>query len=85
MAILLRRSKFIVHSESIKTDSSFLNLKKLIMTSRVRFEKVFEDLQANPYFSKYAHKISKLQQTNPEEFLQRIELKERTIKNKKGG
>lgn len=46
------------------------------MTSRARLEKVFEELQRNPYYDKYAEKIARLQQTSPEEFLQRVEQQE---------
>lgn len=47
------------------------------MTARPRLEKVLDNLQKNPYFEKYAQKIAKLQQTNPDEFLQRIEEQEK--------
>jgi len=36
-------------------------------------EKANEMLEKNPYFSKYADKIAKLQKTSPEEFLSRLE------------
>ena len=55
-----------------------------IMTTRPRLEKVLEDLRKNPYFDKYAEKIAKLQQTNTEEFLERISEKERKIQEEKG-
>lgn len=48
-----------------------------IMTSRSRLEKVLEELQRNPYYDKYAEKIAKLQQTSPDEFLQRVEQQEK--------
>lgn len=48
------------------------------MTGRTRSEKVLEELQKNPYYDKYAEKIAKLQQTSPEEFLQRVEQQEKT-------
>lgn len=35
-------------------------------------EKQVEELKKNPYFDKYADKISKLQKTSPEEFLSRL-------------
>lgn len=54
------------------------------MTTRPRLEKVIEDLQKNPFFDKYAQKIAKLQQTSPEEFLDRISEKERKIQEEKG-
>lgn len=49
---------------------------RYIMTSRARLDKVLEELQKNPYYDKYAGKIAKLQQTSPEEFLQRVEQQE---------
>lgn len=55
---------------------------RYIMTSRARLEKVLEELQKNPYYDKYAEKIAKLQQTSPEEFLERVEQQEKTGKKK---
>lgn len=37
-----------------------------------------EDLQINPYYDKYASKIAALQKTAPEEFVERIEKKEKS-------
>lgn len=56
--------------------------KKSIMTTRVKFEKVLENLEKNPFFEKYANKIAKLQQTSPEEFLQRVKNQEKLQKKK---
>ncbi|XP_032680040.1 uncharacterized protein LOC116848252 isoform X3 [Odontomachus brunneus] len=53
-----------------------------IMTGRARLEKVIEELQKNPYYDKYATKIAKLQQTSPEEFLQRVEQQEKALKKR---
>lgn len=47
----------------------------MFTTSKVLSKEQIEELQANPYFDKYAEKIAKLQKTNPEEFLSRIEAK----------
>lgn len=52
------------------------------MTTRVKFEKVLENLEKNPFFEKYANKIAKLQQTSPEEFLQRVKNQEKLQKKK---
>ncbi|XP_011138683.1 methionine--tRNA ligase, mitochondrial isoform X2 [Harpegnathos saltator] len=52
------------------------------MTSRTRLEKVLEELQKNPYYDKYAGKIAKLQQTSPEEFLQRVEQQKKVLEKK---
>lgn len=54
------------------------------MTSRARLEKVLEELQRNPYYDKYVEKISRLQQTSPEEFLQRVEQQEKKTREKQG-
>lgn len=56
--------------------------RRFVMTSSVRLEKAVEQLKTNPYYDKYAQKIAKLQQTSPEEFLQRIAAKEEEIKKK---
>lgn len=44
------------------------------MSAKLRAEEALEELKKkNPYFEKYASKIATLQQTCPEEFLNRIE------------
>lgn len=58
--------------------------KRSIMTTRPRLEKVLETLQKNPYYEKYAQKIAKIQQTNPEEFLERVSENERKLQEEKG-
>ncbi|KAJ8687012.1 hypothetical protein QAD02_022806 [Eretmocerus hayati] len=72
-------SRFLEQTISI----SSLTSKRTIMSSPGRLEKVLENLQKNPYFDKYAQKIAKLQQTSPEEFLQRVEEKERQAQEQK--
>lgn len=57
--------------------------KKYIMTTCTKLEKVLENLEKNPFFDKYAKKIAKLQQTSPEEFLQRVEKEEEKIQRKR--
>lgn len=58
----------------------------MMSSARERSEKVLEELkEANPYFSKYADKIAKLQQTSPEEFLQRLEVADKQKKKPKFG
>lgn len=54
-----------------------------IMTTNTKLTKVMEDLQNNPYFNKYADKISQMQKTNPEEFMEKIERKHQEIEEKK--
>lgn len=44
------------------------------MSAQLRAEQAIEDMKKkNPYFEKYATKISKLQQTAPEEYLSRVD------------
>ncbi|XP_031333369.1 ATP synthase mitochondrial F1 complex assembly factor 1-like isoform X1 [Photinus pyralis] len=55
-------------------------INRTIMSSspmRASIEKVTEELKTNPYYEKYAKKIAGLQETSPEEFLQRIEEREK--------
>lgn len=48
--------------------------RNIAMSSRLRSEEALDELKKkNPYFEKYASKIAALQQTSPEEFLQRVE------------
>lgn len=54
------------------------------MTSQAKLEKALENLQKNPYYDKYAEKIAKLQQTNVEEFLERVEQQEKKVCEKQG-
>ncbi|XP_022903788.1 ATP synthase mitochondrial F1 complex assembly factor 1 [Onthophagus taurus] len=48
-------------------------LSRNIMNTSAALQKANEELEDNPYYKKYADKIAKLQQTSPEEFLNRIE------------
>jgi len=48
---------------------------RMFTTGKVLSKEQVEELQANPFFDKYAEKIAKLQKTNPEEFLCRMEAK----------
>lgn len=49
------------------------------MSAKLRAEEALEELKKkNPYFEKYASKIASLQQTSPDEFLNRIEKVEKT-------
>nr|XP_012222808.1 PREDICTED: ATP synthase mitochondrial F1 complex assembly factor 1 [Linepithema humile] len=59
------------------------SVERSIMTSRARLEKVLQELEKNPYYDKYAQKIAKLQQTSPDEFLQRVEQQETKVREKK--
>jgi len=60
-----------------------LGLTRNITTSTMNLEKVAEELQNNPYFDKYAHKIAQLQKTSPEEFMARLKDNEERKKPKK--
>jgi len=54
-------------------------LKKRYLRTTTNFHQDSEDmdqLQKNPYYSKYADKIAKLQKTSPEEFLNRLSVVE---------
>ncbi|XP_011298072.1 ATP synthase mitochondrial F1 complex assembly factor 1 [Fopius arisanus] len=53
------------------------NQSRNIMTTPARAKKLLESLKDNPYFDKYAPAITRLQQTNPEEFISRIEEQQR--------
>lgn len=48
--------------------------RRITMSAKLRAEEALEELKKkNPYFEKYASKIATLQQTSPDEFLNRIE------------
>jgi len=49
----------------------------------MNYEKAAEELQNNPYYNKYAEKISQLQKTSPEEFLSRLKENEDKKSTKK--
>lgn len=54
------------------------------MSAKLRSEQAIEELKnKNPYFEKYAGKIASLQQTSPEEFLNRLQSVETKKKPKK--
>lgn len=89
----LRIPNFVAKSRDISRRSTFLRLSspsstvlntRSIMTSLPRMEKALEQLKTNPYFEKYAKSIAKLQETNPEEFLARVEQKEKKALETKG-
>ncbi|XP_043788966.1 methionine--tRNA ligase, mitochondrial [Apis laboriosa] len=75
------RLPILVFVKKIFIDTNNYN-KRSIMTTRIKFEKVLENLEKNPFFEKYANKIAKLQQTSPEEFLQRVKNQEKLQKKK---
>jgi len=63
---LLRTTCFLNHN---------ITQSKMFTTGKVLSKEQIEELQKNPFFDKYAEKIAKLQKTNPEEFLNRMEAK----------
>lgn len=46
-------------------------------------EKAIENLKTNPYYEKYASRIADLQKTSPEEFMQRVEVQQKTKEEEK--
>lgn len=47
--------------------------RRITMSAKLRAEEALEELKKkNPYYEKYSAKLAKLQQTSPEEFLNRI-------------
>ncbi|XP_011645575.1 methionine--tRNA ligase, mitochondrial-like isoform X2 [Pogonomyrmex barbatus] len=81
-SVLLRNVTRAGLGRCLKGCRIILSNERCIMTSRARLEKVLEELQRNPYYDKYAEKIAKLQQTSPEEFLQRVEQQEKKAREK---
>lgn len=53
--------------------------RSISMSAKLRAEEAIEEMKKkNPYFEKYASKISALQQTSPEEFMNRLDSVEKT-------
>ncbi|XP_015110982.2 methionine--tRNA ligase, mitochondrial [Diachasma alloeum] len=61
----------------------YKNQSRNIMTTPARAKKLLESLKDNPYFDKYAAAITRLQETNPEEFVSKIEEQQRKDEDKK--
>lgn len=54
------------------------------MSAQLRAEEALEKMKnKNPYFEKYGNKIAALQQTSPQEFLDRLESVEKAKEPKK--
>lgn len=54
------------------------------MSAQRRAQEALDKMkEKNPYFDKYADKIAKLQQTSPEEFLERVDKVANPIKDGK--
>uniref|UniRef100_A0A2A4JWA1 ATP synthase mitochondrial F1 complex assembly factor 1 n=1 Tax=Heliothis virescens TaxID=7102 RepID=A0A2A4JWA1_HELVI len=52
-------------------------------TTSSNMEKALENLKSNPYYEKYASRIADLQKTSPEEFMQRVEVQQKTKEEEK--
>lgn len=71
MAIAFRQS--IKSLRAIQVQSVFLH-RGISMSAKLRAEEAIEEMKKkNPYYEKYASKIAALQQTSPDEFLNRLE------------
>lgn len=53
------------------------------MTTSTNMEKALENLKTNPYYEKYAARIADLQKTSPEEFMQRVEVQQKSKEEEK--
>lgn len=70
MAIVIRQS--VNTLRQIRIQSVFH--RSISMSAKLRAEEAIEEMKKkNPYFEKYATKISALQQTSPEEFMNRVD------------
>lgn len=73
----------------IRSSLKLLSLNKTIvrnitMSAQRRAEEALDKIkEKNPYFEKYADKIAKLQQTSPDEFLERVDKVANPIKEGK--
>lgn len=80
MAIRFRQSLFALRY--IQYQSVFQ--RSITMSAKLRAEEAVEEMRKkNPYFEKYASKIAKLQQTSPDELLDRLKQVEETKAPKK--
>lgn len=73
----------------LRVPNSLIQLSRrtfMMSSAREQSEKVLAEMkEKNPYFEKYAQKISKIQETSPEEFLGRLEAVEKEQKKPKFG
>lgn len=68
MALCRQALKAIGYNYRIVVNRSFM------MSAQLRAEEAVEEIKkTNPYYGKYASKIAALQQTAPDEFLQRVD------------
>lgn len=77
MAIAFRQSLNILRV--VRTQNAFH--RNITMSAKLRAKEAIQELkEKNPYYEKYASKIAALQQTSPEEFLNRVESIEKSKK-----
>lgn len=77
MAIAIRQSANILRV--IRVQSCFY--RNIRMSAKLRAEEAIEEMKKkNPYYEKYASKIAALQETSPEEFLNRLDTVEKKMK-----
>lgn len=80
MAIAIRQSLNILRI--VRIQSVFH--RNIMMSAKLRAEEAIEELKkTNPYYEKYASKIATLQQTSPEDFMNRVESVEKNTKSPK--
>lgn len=60
----------------------YKNSRYIMTTPAARAKNLLDSVKDNPYFTKYAKAITKLQETNPEDFVARIEAKQALEKSK---
>lgn len=72
MAFLIRNS--LNTFRAIRSVQSVSQIRNFKMSAKLRSEQAMEEMKKkNPYFEKYADKLAAMQQTSPEEFLNRLE------------
>lgn len=73
ISTVIRRTYGLKHYNNIVNWCCRRYQQRYFSMSASRLEKDIDDLKTNPYYEKYAEKIASLQQTSPEEFLSRVE------------
>lgn len=74
MEIAVKLKNVLIYVKTLTRSNIHTQFSKRYFTmSASRLEKAIDDLEDNPYYAKYASKIATLQETSPEEFLSRVE------------
>lgn len=60
----------------------YKNSRNIMTTPSARAKNLLDSMKDNPFFDKYAKAITRLQETNPEDFIAKIEAKEAEEKSK---